>query len=159
MTHLPEARSRWLEVEEFVADLARASPLELQIEGARKLFVDPVLLNRLLLNLFRNAHQAGASRVEIDIWQAGNLAVLDIADNGKGIAPALRPYVFQAFHSGHRAGSGLGMAIAKDMAVAMGGDIKLARSAEGMGTAFRLQLPGEVLGNPAAAGGRKAETG
>jgi len=53
----------WLEVEKFMADLARASPLELQIEGARKIFVDPVLLNRLLLNLFRNAHQAGASRV------------------------------------------------------------------------------------------------
>lgn len=158
MAHLPEAQPRWLEVEDFMTDLARASPLALQIEGARKIFVDPVLLNRLLLNLFRNAHQAGASHVEIDIWQAGNLAVLDISDNGKGIAAAQRPFVFQAFHSGHRGGSGLGMAIAKDMAVAMGGDIKLARSAEGKGTAFRLQLPGEVLENPAAAG-RAAKTG
>lgn len=49
------------------------------------------------------------------------------------------------------------MAIAKDMAVAMGSDIKLARSAEGKGTAFRLQLPGEVLENPV--GGRAAKTG
>ena len=145
MTHAPEAEPRWLEVDKFMAEMAKISPLKLQIKDTRKIFVDPILLNRLLLNLFRNAHQAWASQVEIDIWQAGNLAVLDISDNGKGIAAEMHPFIFKAFHSRHSGGSGLGMAIAKDMAVAMGGDIKLARSAEGKGTTFRLQLPGEVL--------------
>ena len=150
LSHLPESKPEQIELAGLLARLGKSSPVLIEAVGASHLYTDPVLLERLLLNLARNARQAGASTLFIDIWQAGSYAVLDIADNGKGVADDMQPFLFKAFHSGHRGGSGLGLAIVKDMAVAMGGDIKLVRSSAS-GTVFRLQLPDRALGQVAPA--------
>ena len=80
----------------------------------------------------------------IDIWRAGHLAVIDISDNGPGIGDDMRSYLFSAFYSGHKRDTGLGLAIAKDLAAAMGGQLRLSRSSN-VGSEFRLYVPSSWL--------------
>ncbi|MBV9756210.1 MAG: sensor histidine kinase, partial [Alphaproteobacteria bacterium] len=97
-------------------------------------------LFRVLVNLLRNAAEAGASRIGVRGEQEpGVLAVL-IEDDGPGLPEAVHKNLFRPFVSSERNGSGLGLAIARDLMRAHGGDIELvATGAEG--TTFRLVLP------------------
>ena len=129
---------------DLVAELDAGSTISVRYEGPAQVFADRILIKRLLLNLIRNADKAGAKNVQLDIWRAGHLCVIDVSDDGPGVPKDFRPFLFSAFHSGHRAGSGLGLAIAKDIAVAQQGDIKLSRSSEN-GSEFRLSLPLDIF--------------
>ena len=109
------------------------------------------MLSRILLNLARNASLAGAKNLSVDIWRAGRLGVIDIADNGPGIPQEQWSSLFLAFRSKQRGGTGLGLAIARDLAVAQGGNLKLTRSTAD-GSEFRLQLPVQIFETPAGTG-------
>jgi len=104
--------------------------------------VDAAQLGRALVNLGRNAVQAGADRVRISI-QAGpaNRLTLTVADNGPGLAPRARENLFQPFAGSARAGGvGLGLAIAREVLRAHGGELRLVES-DAAGTAFALDIP------------------
>lgn len=120
-----------------------AADIPITCQGADLLHVDPMMMKRILLNLSRNASRAGATKITMDIWRAGHLAVIDVSDDGPGIDANMQPHLFRAFFSGQR-GSGLGLSIAKDLAVALRGDIKLSRTGPS-GSEFRLQLPADIL--------------
>lgn len=110
------------------------------LSGASSLSGMPNMMCRLLLNLARNARAAGATSLSIDVWRAGHLAVIDISDDGPGIDKMLKPHLFSAFYSGHKSNTGLGLAIAKDLSLAMGGELRLSRSSR-YGSEFRLSVP------------------
>lgn len=138
---------------ELAEDIATASGLDVTYDGPQRLFLDRTMMARILLNLARNAANAGAGSISIDIWRAGRLGVIDIADDGPGIPRQQWNDLFLAFRGHSRGGTGLGLAIARDLAVAQGGNLKLARSTE-EGSEFRLQLPIDIFaadGLPSAA--------
>lgn len=117
--------------------------------------VDAAQLGRALVNLGRNAVQAGADRVRLSAQarRAGALT-LTIADNGPGLAPRARENLFQPFAGSARAGGiGLGLAIAREVLRAHGGDLRLVESGA-EGTAFALDIPqcNEDTGPVAVAG-------
>ena len=98
-------------------------------------------LFRVLVNLGQNAVQAGATRVEVSARQAEGRVEIDVADNGPGLPPRARERLFEPFAGSARPGGmGLGLAIARELMRAHGGDIRLVRST-GAGTVFRLELP------------------
>src|SRR6185312_10026916 len=67
--------------------------------------------------------------------------IIDIADDGPGLAPKARENLFRPFASSTRpGGTGLGLAIAREVMRAHGGDIEL-RESTGLGTLFTLALP------------------
>jgi two-component system sensor histidine kinase GlrK len=75
-------------------------------------------------------------------------AVLDVIDEGRGVAAADRSRIFESFYQGpppvdgRIKGSGLGLAIAREYALAQGGRIEVAGRADGKsGAWFRLSLP------------------
>ena len=143
MDYLTEAKPESpcaIALDEMADNLKHDAKLDVTITGTKTLYGTPNMLYRLLLNLARNAHAAGASALAIDVWRAGHLAVIDISDNGPGIDKALKPHLFSAFHSGHKSNTGLGLAIAKDLSVAMGGELRLSRSSA-HGSEFRLSVP------------------
>ena len=114
---------------------------------------NPLMLRELLSNLIDNALRytpAGGSvtvRVQADA-NAGR-AVLEVEDNGPGIAPAERGHVFERFYRilGSAAdGSGLGLAIVREIAQQHGADIDLfhnprAPQPKWPGSLFRLSFP------------------
>ena len=144
LTELPQPEPETLNLSALTAELEQATNLQISWRGPDRLYVDKMMFHRLLFNLARNADQAGASRLSIDVWQAGHLAVIDVSDNGPGIPQHLRQTLFRAFASGQPTGYGLGLAICLDMALALGGRLRLSRSTED-GSEFRLQLPASCL--------------
>lgn len=111
-------------------------------------------LFRVLQNLGQNAFEAGASTVEIAASEAPDRAdgpggtVIEIADNGPGLAPRALDKLFQPFAgTGRAGGTGLGLAIARDLMRAHGGEIRLV-SSTAEGTVFRLDLPAGAVAGP-----------
>jgi signal transduction histidine kinase len=101
-------------------------------------------LFRVLVNLGRNAVQAmeGGGEIEVSARRDDGVVLIDVADTGGGLSGAAREHLFEPFRGGARAGGiGLGLAIARDLMRAHGGDIELVETGPG-GTRFRLRLPG-----------------
>lgn len=134
-----------LQMAQIIDEVSGQLDIPISYEGPDKLVVDSEYFFRLIHNLVNNAQSAGATTITITIWKAGSYAVMDIADNGPGIAAAAKANLFKPFAGSTRGSSGLGLSISRDIANAHGGDLKLTRSNEN-GSEFRLRLPVEVLG-------------
>ena len=101
---------------------------------------DPVALRRMFTELLRNAFDHGATRIEIGVTRSGGSLRVRIADNGPGIKPVHQPRVFNPFFSTQRdQHSGVGLAIARRIARAHGGDLTAESSAGG--AVFCASLP------------------
>ena len=135
----------------LIDEIGESASMSVSYSGPELICMDRGMLSRILLNLARNASLAGAKNLSVDIWRAGRLGVIDIADNGPGIPQEQWSSLFLAFRSKQRGGTGLGLAIARDLAVAQGGNLKLTRSTAD-GSEFRLQLPVQIFETPAGTG-------
>ncbi|NOW49003.1 signal transduction histidine kinase [Novosphingobium sp. SG751A] len=102
------------------------------------LTADPLALRRALANLVDNA---GAMGGECAIY--AQTGVIDVCDNGPGIAPEIVGSLFKPFVSRRPGGTGLGLAIVARIVEAHGGTVSLAQR-EGWTTCFRL-----TFGEPA----------
>lgn len=106
---------------------------------------DRVQLQQVLINLLRNAVEALQSRqtdreIRIFAKALGGRVVLEIADNGPGIAPAAQQGLFQAFNTTKAEGMGLGLTISRTIVQAHGGTIDF-RPVEPSGAMFSIVLP------------------
>lgn len=104
------------------------------------------LLRELLANLVHNAFQyAGrGARVTVRTRSEPGASVLEVEDNGPGIAPAERDRLFERFtrgHGAHGTGSGLGLAIVRDIAQLHGAEITLDHAEAGTGLRVRVRFP------------------
>jgi signal transduction histidine kinase len=75
------------------------------------------------------------------VWRAGGLAI-EVSDQGAGIPEADRERIFEPFYTTKEQGSGLGLAVAANIAAQHGGLLSC-ESGQGRGVTFRLELPGE----------------
>jgi signal transduction histidine kinase len=139
---------------EAAAEEARLSDegvrLVVEFDPGDQVTADPDQLHRILVNLMRNAREAVEQQegrtapgyVAVALEQAEGASVIRLSDNGPGVAERLRESLFQPFAgSGRPGGAGLGLAIARELAQAHGGDLILADTGP-HGTAFELRLPG-----------------
>ena len=144
LSELPPPAPESLYMPAVMDELSATAEIRLHYSGPDNLFIDRMMLFRIFLNLLRNAQDAGAKQMTIDVWQTGHLAVIDISDNGPGIDNSIRERIFSAFTSGRSSHIGLGLAICLDLALALEGRLSLARTSN-EGCAFRLQLPVVIL--------------
>jgi CheY-like chemotaxis protein/anti-sigma regulatory factor (Ser/Thr protein kinase) len=139
------------------APLARDGEVALHVDaprvGAR---TDPVLLGQVLRNLLANALKfAPRGEVRISCVAAGQDAVVEVRDDGVGIAPEHLGRIFDEFYrvappDGDGAqGHGLGLAIVRRLVDLLGIALSV-ESTPGAGTRFRLSMPRAAL--PAANG-------
>jgi signal transduction histidine kinase len=148
------ARFRLADLIDEVAVASASADGEFILEnqaGALMVQADRDQLFRALLNLARNAAEAGATRLIMRAMAEPGGIAIDIEDNGHGLPPRARAHLFEAFTGSARpGGTGLGLAICREIARAHGGDVTL-RSTNGDGTCFRLVLPDGAL-KPARGG-------
>ena len=114
--------------------------------GLPRMLCLPGHLNQVFVNLLNNALQAVQERagatIEIHTRHEGHELVVDIVDNGTGIAPEVLPRVFDPFFTtrGVGGGTGLGLTVARDIVGAHDGHLTLL-SQPGVGTTARVRLP------------------
>lgn len=105
-------------------------------------YADRVLIEPVLLNLLRNARQATEAVATPKIELSGRLnrrgrVVIDVADNGPGVPDKLKTKIFVPFFTTREQGSGVGLALARQVMTAHGGFIRVARNDAG-GATFSL---------------------
>ena len=110
------------------------------IDGASTVRTDPYLLNQILLNIWKNAMEAGASRVSVRIAEADGGCLLTIGDDGPGIAPELLDKVWLPYVSFKKGGTGLGLPVVKKLAETLGGTVRLTSAVAGSDGGLTLQL-------------------
>ncbi|MFJ5058608.1 sensor histidine kinase [Streptomyces nigra] len=103
-------------------------------------------VGRVLTNLLDNARRHARSAVTVGVRAEGEWAVVAVADDGDGVPEADREHIFERFvrldeaRSRDDGGAGLGLAIARDVAVRHGGTLTVGRAPAG-GALFELRLP------------------
>lgn len=136
----PEAARRGVRIER--ADDPTLPPIPL----------DPLQLQQVLLNLLHNALDAVGTggRVWVKTRREGQTAVLEVADDGPGLAPEVLSHLFEPFFSTKPKGkgTGLGLYVVHDLVARAGGRITAANRPEG-GACFTVHLP---LPTPGAGG-------
>lgn len=99
-------------------------------------------IHQVLLNLLLNAQQAidMKGRIEVTVERRGPSAVIEVTDNGRGIAPDHLPNIFRPFYTTKGDGTGLGLSLARRIVEDHQGRIDVT-SAVGKGTTFSVVLP------------------
>ena len=125
--------------------------LNAPVDADARLVADPDLLCQVLLGLLENAAEASPRGEEIELgWHPTADGVeFTVADHGAGVPEELRERVFEPFFTTRERGNGLGLAVARQIVEAHGGDITVDETAR-HGARFRVRLPSaDVLGTAA----------
>ncbi len=102
-------------------------------------------VSNLLTNAVKYTPERG--RIEVALRQIGQDAIIEIVDNGVGIAPELLPNVFDLFVQGDRTadrmqgGLGIGLSVVRRLVEMHGGDVSAASEGSDRGSTFRVRLP------------------
>jgi two-component system sensor histidine kinase GlrK len=104
-----------------------------------------VVLDNLLSNAIKFSPPGGV--ITMSLRTEGGELVVDVTDQGPGIAPADRPHVFEPFYQGRVEslgpvkGSGLGLSIVREYVMAHGGSAEIIAKPGASGSHFRVKLP------------------
>jgi signal transduction histidine kinase len=108
---------------------------------------DETQLSRVVSNLVDNALKYAASTVELSVRQDGRQAVISVSDDGPGIPAADRMRIWERFtrldddRSRASGGSGLGLAMVRELTAAHGGTVSVTGREPGRGATFLVRLP------------------
>jgi len=128
-------------ISDAIAAFGEELSVETDLESPQSIHADRDQIYRILNNLFSNAEQVGANRIDLAGKRNSNHYVLSIADDGPGMVPKAQENIFKPFKGSARAGgTGLGLAISREIARQHGGDLSLVKT-DGQGTTFQLSLP------------------
>lgn len=113
---------------------------------------DATLIEQVLTNLVDNALKyhcrEGIPEIKLSVTQIGEHVLLQVADNGIGIAPEYQERIFQMFQRLHSqreySGTGIGLAIVAKAVRAMGGGVSV-DSSPGRGSTFSVRLPAAIV--------------
>ena len=131
-------------IEPLVTRLGEQTPnVALRLSGERvTVHADATALRSCFENLLRNAVEAIGDRpghVDVDVSRDGD-AVVTIRDDGAGVDPAEVPRLFLPFQSDRPGGTGLGLPLARKIAILHGGSLAMT-GAPGRGAAVTVRLP------------------
>ena len=142
-SRLPQPRPEEIAWNSFLEQLARHFSFVLSTPApAQPGWFDRVQLEQVLINLLKNAHESGsvAAAVEIEVGFRGNDQRIEVRDRGAGMSETVLANALLPFYSTKRSGSGLGLALAREIVEAHGGRVALANR-DGGGLSVVLSLP------------------
>ncbi len=140
---LPQPRLEPVDWPGFLARLGGHSPFRLEGEPpTAPARFDAGQIEQALINLLKNAHESGSVADEVQLGVSGREGEtrFTVADRGPGMSETVLAQALLPFYSTKRSGTGLGLALAREIAEAHGGRIALANR-EGGGLVVTLVLP------------------
>ena len=153
---LPAPSPRRIDLAAFLADIDALMRAHLATRGIgwhcngieATLQADPDLLNQALINLLHNAADAAAQNpapaISLGCTLDNGEVLFRIHDNGPGIPPGRMEEIFVPFFTTKQGGSGIGLTLARQIALAHGGRLKVPINNPGAGATFILALPMHV---------------
>ncbi|MEJ5208577.1 ATP-binding protein [Denitratimonas sp. CY0512] len=131
---LPAPRIEEVDLRSFIERLG--TQVEFVLHGPlpqRRVLFDPAQIEQALLNLLKNAHEAGGDPAQVRLgWQLHARGWrIEVSDRGAGMNPAALEHALLPFYSTKRSGTGLGLALAREIAEAHGGHLGLANREDG----------------------------
>ena len=133
---------------ETYRDYARSRNIDLHFLAREAVEMDFVpdyvskVMNNLLSNAFKFTPEYG--KVSVSVWREGNCLFLDVSDTGEGMDKETVSHVFELFYQaeteGRNIGTGVGLALVKQIIDAVEGSITV-ESAVGQGTTFHIHVP------------------
>jgi len=139
-----------LSSEEFVPDEEKGMRMETDIEDGIMCSYNASLISRVIFNLLQNAYRYGKENgfVRLSLKREGGNAILKVSDNGRGIAAEDLDKIWQRFWqadaSRGNGGSGLGLAMVKEIADLHGGSVAV-KSTVGKGSEFSFSIPAQQI--------------
>ena len=151
---LPPPSLRDIDLTEFVAGIERLMRARMKEQGITfesctsaslpSLRADPELLEQAVINLLHNAVEAVADvsdpHVRIACTPVLEHVIIAISDNGPGLPGKEHEHIFVPFFTTKRGGSGIGLSVARYVALAHGGQLDVCAN-EPRGAVFSLRLP------------------
>ena len=145
LARLPPPQPRRLDLSALVSRVAKLEqrlPIAVEAGGPLSVDADPDQLEQALINLLRNAVEVappGNGRVSIGWRRESSRAVIEVRDNGPG--PPSSDNLFVPFFTTKPGGTGIGLALARQIAEAHDGGVSLTARADAAGAVARLWLP------------------
>ena len=153
MARLPQPQLASEDVNDVVREVLDFSREELERAGvevveeldpsAPRALVDEGQLRQVFLNLLRNSREAmdGGGRLTVRSRAQDGAVEVELSDTGRGMSGQVQEHIFEPFFSTKERGTGLGLAVSRQIIQAHGGSIRCT-SAAGEGTTFSIRLPG-----------------
>jgi nitrogen fixation/metabolism regulation signal transduction histidine kinase len=150
---LPRPRPEAVGWEDFLVGVQALAPFRLEGEPpAERGWFDPAQMQQVLINLLKNAHESGSApeEVAVSVLQTphGETA-LRVVDRGRGMEEAEMKRALLPFYSSKPAGTGVGLALCKEIVEAHGGRLRL-QNRPGGGVMVTCWLPASAGLRPAA---------
>ncbi len=144
---LPQPRLESVAWRPFLDGLAQHYPFrEFRFDAPAQGWFDRAQIEQVLINLLKNAHESGgaAAAVELGVDRLGEDMRIEVRDRGAGMSEQVLTNALLPFYSTKRSGTGLGLALAREIVEAHNGRITLANR-EGGGVCVSFILPGRRL--------------
>lgn len=140
---LPQPQLQTVRWATFLAGLQRQIGFELDLPSDElSSRIDPAQMEQALLNLLKNAHESGSTSegVSLKVTRLPEWLRLEVMDRGSGMNDAVLQNALVPFYSTKRNGTGLGLALTREIVEAHGGRLSL-HNREGGGLCVSIQLP------------------
>ena len=139
---LPEPKPEKINRVAFISQLQQQWPFHYHEKGEGELFADTIQLEQLLINLLKNAHESDshAEDVTLSITLNKQHTIIEVSDLGKGMSETVLSQALVPFYSTKSSGSGLGLALCREIVEAHHGQIAL-QNREGGGLTVRVTFP------------------
>ncbi len=123
-------------------EVLKRSGITMDVSGSEgeSVEIDGNAVRRALLNLVRNASEAGAQHIRVRVRREDRHLEIRVEDDGPGMDAAIAARVFDPFFTTRAKGTGLGLAITRQSIEDLGGSV-ICETIQGIGTTFALRLP------------------